>query len=172
MADGNAGADIDRSGSVDGVPHNFGQFASVAGSVYILSSANGPSPGFDGNRAVRVQLRMHRRIHATVHALEAPYSATPPSLTKRDAVGDTVRSGTRQSGHGSADIRSVRLSRPDPWTLRVVVDTVASLRVESYVTFRYVAHHRGRRGRADCSERSRKSVHLRRLHEYADPLHE
>jgi len=33
----------------------------------------------------------------------------------------------------------VTLSRPDTTTLRVVVETVAPLRVESYVTFRYLA---------------------------------
>jgi len=66
-------------------------------------------------------------------------SVTSSNLTVRDALGDTVKDGKKQSGHRYADIRSVRLGRPDRRTLRVVVETVAPLRVESYVTFRYVA---------------------------------
>jgi len=66
-------------------------------------------------------------------------SGRPQSLTMRDAVGDTTKDGTRRPAHGHADIRSVTLSRPDGRTLRVVVQTVAPLTVESYVTFRYVA---------------------------------
>lgn len=69
----------------------------------------------------------------------AAYSGTPSHLTMRDGLRDTVKDGRKQSGHTYVDIRSVRLSRPDPRTLRVVVETVAPLRVESYVTFRYVA---------------------------------
>jgi hypothetical protein len=60
-------------------------------------------------------------------------------VTVQDETGDAVDgAGTVRPGRTYVDIRSVTLTRLSRGKLRVVVETVAPLKVESYLTFRYV----------------------------------
>ena len=68
----------------------------------------------------------------------AAHVAAPQTVRVRDATGDASGNGKTQPGRRYVDIRSVTVSRLEERKLRVVVETVAPLRVESYVTFRYV----------------------------------
>lgn len=68
----------------------------------------------------------------------AARSAGRETVTVRDATGDAFGNGKTQPGRRYVDIRSATVSRPEKRKLRIVVETAAPLRVESYVTFRYV----------------------------------
>lgn len=74
---------------------------------------------------------------STVNSHASRLAAPQPVVRVRDATGDTFGKGKTQPGRRYVDIRSVTVSRPEQRKLRVVVETVAPLRFESYVTFQY-----------------------------------
>lgn len=57
--------------SVNGdASRQVGGVASVVGNVFISSTGQGRPPAYQGNEAVRAQMRIHRRMHAAVLGLD------------------------------------------------------------------------------------------------------
>ena len=59
---------VDRQSANGDPSRQIGYVASVVGNVFILSYGQGRPPAYQGREAVRAQMRIHRRIQATVLA--------------------------------------------------------------------------------------------------------
>ncbi len=71
-----------------------------------------------------------------VASTQVALPATSRTVTVHDKVGDVMgpdKTGQRRS----VDIRSVTVTRPDRMRLRVVIETVAPIGADMWITFRY-----------------------------------